>query len=392
MYDFYPLSKYDSFSIRIKKKFLEEHNIRTWVCVEMGGGINYREEIVYAVKCCEVFIPLINDEWASSGECQDEYSLAKRLNLTSHEKGITKSSQPRKPIILPIAFPNLICDKYSHVELLAASTNFLIHNKPTLLEGDTTNLFQQVLRAVFPALISLGIKVQLYQEEMKTLGIGLIDEKQTTKDLSNKNEQLSYLDEKLEKLSVLLAECSRVQSEISSFKQLYMVKSKTNPQVHSEVPTADIGKAMNLKERYLGIWSQCVDGAYWEYSLEIKLTKQEKSTQVVNDIHIESYQVSGSILWKLLRLEFNDETVEGNLDFYIDYRLRIGQEATEFVEGNYFINQGLISIQGIGKGEENPSLIGLDKYRLILGNGGNSLEGLTQGSAEWESCFRAKAF
>jgi hypothetical protein len=60
----------------------------------------------------------------------------RRLHLTSHEHKRTKSDQPRRPALLPIAFPDLIWDQYAHIELLAASTNFLIHKLPNLVSSD----------------------------------------------------------------------------------------------------------------------------------------------------------------------------------------------------------------------------------------------------------------
>jgi hypothetical protein len=55
---------------RVLNDFFEANDISCWVCYEMDAGIDYREEIVAAVKACKIFIPLINAEWASSGECK----------------------------------------------------------------------------------------------------------------------------------------------------------------------------------------------------------------------------------------------------------------------------------------------------------------------------------
>ena len=78
---------------------------------------------------------LLNKEWVSSGECEREFAIATRLNLTSYEKGLfifeqirmyslittikdffhfvtgtAKRPEPRVPIFIPIAFPNLDWD------------------------------------------------------------------------------------------------------------------------------------------------------------------------------------------------------------------------------------------------------------------------------------------
>ena len=121
----------------------------------MPGGDNYRTEIVAAVKSCKVFMPLINDPWALSGECEDEYSLAKRLNLTSHESGRTNRNQKRVPIMIPISFSDLKWNAYPHVELLAASTNFIVHNGKSFHEGGV----EQTVNRVLLSLAACGFKV-----------------------------------------------------------------------------------------------------------------------------------------------------------------------------------------------------------------------------------------
>jgi hypothetical protein len=122
-------------SALILKKALEDIGLKVWICVEMVGGDDFRDEIVRGLKSSKVFLPLINQAWALSGECKDEFNLAKRLNLTSHEKGLTQRNQERMPIIIPIAFSDLLWDDHPHVELLAASVNFIVHPTENLLTG-----------------------------------------------------------------------------------------------------------------------------------------------------------------------------------------------------------------------------------------------------------------
>ena len=55
------------------RDILEQKGLSVWLCVEMSGGDQYRTEIVHAIKTCKVFLPLINNAWALSGECEDEY-------------------------------------------------------------------------------------------------------------------------------------------------------------------------------------------------------------------------------------------------------------------------------------------------------------------------------
>jgi len=99
------------------KTLIEENlNAKVWICTDMTGGQNYRDEIVKAIDKALVVILLVNDAWANSAECEDEYNYAKRLNLTSQ-------SDPRKPFLLPIAFPDLNWQRHSHIRLLMSSTN-----------------------------------------------------------------------------------------------------------------------------------------------------------------------------------------------------------------------------------------------------------------------------
>jgi hypothetical protein len=126
-------------------RMLRERGFRVWVCTEsMRAGDDFREAIVKAVKGCDVFIPLINDAWARSGECKDEFSLAKRLNLTSHESGRTAEGGVRKPLFVPVAFSDLDWEAHSHVQLLAASTHFIVHSAKSLDEGDTPSTCEQI--------------------------------------------------------------------------------------------------------------------------------------------------------------------------------------------------------------------------------------------------------
>jgi hypothetical protein len=114
----------------------------------LRGGEDFREGIVRAVKRCAVFIPLINEAWARSGECKDEFNLAKRLHLTSTEAGRSAPGAPRVPVLVPIAFAGLDWDAHSHVELLAASTNFIVHPAVDLEHGDFEATAMQVAVAI----------------------------------------------------------------------------------------------------------------------------------------------------------------------------------------------------------------------------------------------------
>lgn len=147
-------------SALLLKQYLESQGYRVWLCTEMVGGVDFRTSIVEAVRSCTVFLPLINDAWAQSGECSDEFSLAKRLHLTSHESGRTKRNEPRLPIFIPFAFSDLNWNDYPHIQLLAASTNFLVHDSPTLEAGNTAKRFGDLLLSMHAA----GLPVDLPEE------------------------------------------------------------------------------------------------------------------------------------------------------------------------------------------------------------------------------------
>lgn len=130
------------------KKLLQDHGVSAWVCTEdLAGGEDFRTGIAKAVRGCKVFLPLINDEWAESGECKIEYSMGLRLNLTSHERGITEKPQDREPLLMPIAFPNLNWDAHDHVFMLSCNTNFIVHDAHNLTEGNP-GTFNQILYAI----------------------------------------------------------------------------------------------------------------------------------------------------------------------------------------------------------------------------------------------------
>lgn len=129
------------------KEVLSKYGVTVFICTDLPGGVDFRNAIVEAVKRSSVFLCLINNAWALSGECLDEYNLAKRLNLTSHESGRTSHPSHRLPSILPVAFPDLRWDQHSHVELLAASTNFICCKSPVFTGKDDPTIMR-VLQAL----------------------------------------------------------------------------------------------------------------------------------------------------------------------------------------------------------------------------------------------------
>lgn len=61
------------------RAFLEAHGLKVWLCVNMVGGVDFRDEIIAAVDACEVFLPLINEAWCESKECKVNLTLCPQL-------------------------------------------------------------------------------------------------------------------------------------------------------------------------------------------------------------------------------------------------------------------------------------------------------------------------
>ena len=63
----------------------------------------------------------------------------------------------RLPIFIPVAFSDLNWNSYPHVQLLAASTNFIVHDDKTLEAGNLSKCIEQILLSMH----SIGLSVDL---------------------------------------------------------------------------------------------------------------------------------------------------------------------------------------------------------------------------------------
>lgn len=256
------------------KATLAEHGIESWVCVQMTGGTDYREAIVDAVKSCKVFLPLLNNEWALSGECEDEYSLAKRLNLTSHECGRTDREQPRQPILLPVAFSNLNWTAHKHVELLAAKTNFIVHDAKTLEEGNTT----QTINTLLMSLARFGFEVK--NPPAVLLAVTALKKKGTKETQKSVQEEIAQVHSSLESLTATV--------------QHLMLKMNQPGALPQEAAAQGAEKDVQLGKEYLGVIATSNPSyAYWD-STEFTL-----SYDVAN--MTDSVPVKGTMIQKELR-------------------------------------------------------------------------------------------
>lgn len=92
------------------RSVFHSHGISTWMCTDIDGGENFREEILANVRDAKVFLIFLNEKWARSDECVFEYNYAMRKNLTK-----------KSPVIMPIVTEDFNIEKYSHVDALLAN-------------------------------------------------------------------------------------------------------------------------------------------------------------------------------------------------------------------------------------------------------------------------------
>eukprot|EP01038_Epipyxis_sp_PR26KG_P007459 gene7459-10169_t len=112
-------------STKILSDYLRKRGLTYWICNDMKGGDIFRTEITQAVERCKIFLPLLNQNWADSGECEFEYNHAIRLSL---------ASKIRYPRVLPVAFEGLDWN-HPRISPLASNYNFIVHKGPNLLSG-----------------------------------------------------------------------------------------------------------------------------------------------------------------------------------------------------------------------------------------------------------------
>jgi len=97
------------------KSYLKEKGYSVWICTDLKLGTDYRNEIIIATRACKVFMPLVNENWAKSKECEFEYNIAQR-----------KRAQTGKfPIIMPVVLTSFDSTQYDIVEALLANYNVI---------------------------------------------------------------------------------------------------------------------------------------------------------------------------------------------------------------------------------------------------------------------------
>ncbi len=65
---------------------------------------------------------------------------------------------------------------------------------------------------------------------------------------------------------------------------------------------------------------------------------------------------------------------------------KLGMTGVESIRGNYFANSGTLILEGYEKNDPN-GILGLDKYRLVVGDTHRTMAGVTRHHNDWTSQF-----
>lgn len=363
-------------SARILKEVLEAQGYRVWICTDMVGGVEFRSSIVQAVRECTVFIPLINNSWAQSGECSDEFSLAKRLHLTSHESGRTTRDKPRLPIFVPFAFSDLDWNAYPHIQLLAASTNFLVHDAPTLQSGNT----QKRLDSLLLSMEGFGLSVDLPNhiiEEQKAKKVLLGGSRQgNTASTNGPHEQLIAITESLK------AFASSIESvAYNAASNEFKMRSNNQGGGHtaSRSNEENEGGGGSLSKEYLGVSNGSMVSTkdsskgflmQWWNSLHLKITKIDPSTNEVEGVIIESNlrkqgtSPTGEVVdGKLLHLQPSHPLYHWGKDLFV----RVSEFKGLYQPDSYLLSGEATRVSEEANGVKNENFRVLSyKYHLVL--------------------------
>jgi len=118
------------------QSYLKERGISAWICLDIKPGEDYRDKIIDSARFSKAFIPLINENWAISKECEYEYNVA----LRNYNK--TKS-----PIIIPLVFGVFDTSHYNIIEGLLATIN-VIFVEDYKNEEKLKNSFKQAVEVI----------------------------------------------------------------------------------------------------------------------------------------------------------------------------------------------------------------------------------------------------
>jgi len=98
------------------KLLIQKQYFTVFISSDITAGTAYREEINAAAFTCRVFIALINEEWASSKECDLEYNIV--LNRYLHPS-------ENRPLIIPVIIGDWEITKYNSLIALKSIIQFI---------------------------------------------------------------------------------------------------------------------------------------------------------------------------------------------------------------------------------------------------------------------------
>lgn len=127
---------------------LQSRGYRVWWCAgDLAAGAPYRREIARNAALCRLMMPLVNENWAKSLECEYEYNIALRTAL------VTKT----RPILVPVIlngshslFGDLLALAGTYPVLLgmAGNTNCVFTSLKPTGDDDGTGAIDKLVAAV----------------------------------------------------------------------------------------------------------------------------------------------------------------------------------------------------------------------------------------------------
>ena len=123
------------------------------------------------------------------------------------------------PIFVPFAFSNLDWNAYPHIQLLAASTNFIVHDAPTFESGNTTKRLDDLLLSMHGA----GLPVDLPERLIKSDANEIVLNGTVT---NGPHEQLLAITESLRAFATSIQAFANVTSEKEREREREMERKK----------------------------------------------------------------------------------------------------------------------------------------------------------------------
>jgi len=121
----------------IKFKLEKKFRCTIFLCT-VNAKTTFYDEIHDAIMKCSFFVPFIDFDWCQSEECGDEKNLADNLS---------KHSQPRKPVIIPIVFNQKGVLNHKRCKPLTSTWNSIFVD---MNHVDMNYIYNQLSSILFP--------------------------------------------------------------------------------------------------------------------------------------------------------------------------------------------------------------------------------------------------